>query len=190
MANKNFTKWVNYNLNASSDKNSPYEVVGINKPWNEDLDKYVQNIIDKEDGVFMNKLTLNALDQSAFKLNKIGVKAYDVSDDYEKYAQCAEAKKHIPVLLEISIICLIFYFFNPISNRSLEAFSQHFSLRASFEKKIFINPWTNYEYFNLVFSNPKSFLELPINKLCQFLCLILFYNQKTLLFLKYILLNT
>jgi hypothetical protein len=46
----------------------------------------------------MNKLTLNALDQSAFKLNKIGVKAYDVSDDYEKYAQCAEAKKHIPVL--------------------------------------------------------------------------------------------
>ena len=98
MANKNFAKWVNYNLNAFSDKNSPYEVVGLNKPWNEDLDKYVQNIIDKEDGVFMNKLTLNALDQSAFKLNKIGVKAYDVSDDYEKYAQCAEAKKHIPVL--------------------------------------------------------------------------------------------
>lgn len=98
MANKNFAKWVNYNLNAFSDKNSPYEVVGLNKPWNEDLDKYVQNIIDKEDGLFMNKLTLNALDQSAFKLNKIGVKAYDVSDDYEKYAQCAEAKKHIPVL--------------------------------------------------------------------------------------------
>ena len=79
------------------------------------------------------------------------------------------SKKHIFVLLEISIICLIFYFFNPISNRSLEAFSQHFSLRASFEKKISINPWTNYEYFNLIFSNPKSFLELPINNPIEFL---------------------
>ena len=100
IANKNFAKWVNYNLNAYSDINSPYEVVGLNKPWNEDLDKYVQNIIEKEDGLFMNKLTLNALDQSAFKLNKIGVKVYDVSEDYEKFAQCAEAKNHIPVLIK------------------------------------------------------------------------------------------
>jgi hypothetical protein len=98
MANKNFAKWSTYNLNASLDKNLPYEVVGLNKPWNEDLDKYVQNIIDKEDGLFMNKLSLNALDQSAFKLNKIGIKVYDVSEDYEKFAKCEEAKIHIPVL--------------------------------------------------------------------------------------------
>lgn len=98
ITNKTFTKWVNYNSNASLNKKSPYEVVGLNKAWNEELDKYVKNIIDKEDGLFMNNLTLNALDQSAFKLNKISVKVYDVSDDYEKYAQCSEAKTHIPVL--------------------------------------------------------------------------------------------
>jgi hypothetical protein len=46
----------------------------------------------------MNKLSLNALDQSAFKLNKIGIKVYDVSEDYEKFAKCEEAKIHIPVL--------------------------------------------------------------------------------------------
>lgn len=98
LSNKNFAKWVNFNSNVSLDKNLPYEVVGLNKPWNEDLDKYVQNIIDKEEGLFMNNLTLNALDQSAYKLNKIGVKVYDVSVDYEKFAKCAEAKNHIPVL--------------------------------------------------------------------------------------------
>lgn len=100
IANKNFAKWATYNLNASSVKNLPYEVVGLNKSWNEDLEKYVQNIIDTEDGLFMNKLSLNALDQSAFKLNKIGVKAYDVSDDYEKYARCKEVKNHLPVLVK------------------------------------------------------------------------------------------
>jgi hypothetical protein len=73
-------------------------VIGINKPADEDLEKYLQNVIEKEGGLFMNKLSLNASDQSAFKLNKIGVKVYDVSDDYEKYAQCSEAKKHIPSL--------------------------------------------------------------------------------------------
>lgn len=98
IANQTFAKWVNYNFNASVDKNLPYEVIGISKPWNEDLEKYVQNIIQKEKGLFMNKLTLNAKDQSCFKLEKIAVKVYDVSDDYEKYARCNEAKSHIPVL--------------------------------------------------------------------------------------------
>jgi hypothetical protein len=98
ISNKNFSKWVNYNFNGFSDKNLPFEVIGFNKPLNEDLDKYIQNIIDKEDGLFINKLTLNALDQSSFKLSQIGVKVYDVSDDYERFAQSSEAKKHIPVL--------------------------------------------------------------------------------------------
>lgn len=99
IANKKFAKYVNYNLNASLDKNLPFEVIGLNKPWDEKINGFIQDYIIKNDnGLFMNKLTLNALDQSAFKLNKIGVKVYDVSDDYEKYAQCAEAKKHIPVL--------------------------------------------------------------------------------------------
>ncbi len=73
------------------------------------------------------------------------------------------SKNHFIVILELIIICLIIYFFNPITNRSLEAFSQHFSFRAFLEKKITINPWTNYEYFNLIFSNPKSLLDVPIN---------------------------
>ena len=97
-ANKNFAKWVNYNLNASIDKNLPYEVIGLTKPWDEALNKYIQNIIDKEDGLFMNKLSLNALDQSAFKLNKIEVKVYDVLEDYKKYSKYLIAKTKKPIL--------------------------------------------------------------------------------------------
>lgn len=78
----------------------PYEVIGINKPWNDNLEKYIQNIIKKENGLFLHKLSLNAADQSAYKLGKVVVNVYDVSDDYEKYAQCVEAKNHIPVLVK------------------------------------------------------------------------------------------
>lgn len=95
-----FAKWVNYNLNASLDKNLPFEVVGLNKPLDTKLNDYIQNIINKEDGLFMNKLSLNALDQSAYKLNKIGVKVYDVSKDYEKYAQYLLAKTKKPKLIK------------------------------------------------------------------------------------------
>ncbi len=102
VANSTFSKWVSFNLNASNEKKLPYEVIGINKPWNEDLEKYVQNIIKKENGLFLNKLSLNAADQSAYKLGKVAVKVYDVSDDYEKFARCAEAKNHVPVLVKDS----------------------------------------------------------------------------------------
>jgi hypothetical protein len=100
IANKTFAKWVNYNFNGSADKKLPYEVIGINKPWNDDLEKYVQNIIQKEEGLFLNKLFLNAADQSSYKLGKIAVKVHDVSDDYEKYARTGEAKNHVPVLIK------------------------------------------------------------------------------------------
>jgi len=102
IANPTFAKWVNYNLNASNEKDLPYEVIGINKPWNDDLEKYVQNLIKKEDGLFLNKLSLNAADQSSYKLGKVAVKVYDVSDDYEKFARCTEAKNHPPVLVRDS----------------------------------------------------------------------------------------
>ncbi len=98
IANPAFAKWVNLNINASDEKKMPYEVIGINKPWNDDLEKYIQNIIKKENHLFLSRLTLNASDQSAYKLGKVAVKVYDVSDDYEKYAQCTEAKNHVPVL--------------------------------------------------------------------------------------------
>lgn len=99
IVNQTFAKWATYNLNASADSNLPYEVIGINKPWSEEkLEKYVQQIITKEDGLFLNKLTMNAEDQKCFKLNKVAVKVYDVSADYEKYAQCIEVKNHLPVL--------------------------------------------------------------------------------------------
>jgi hypothetical protein len=43
--NPTFAKWVNYNFNALSENKKPYEVIGVNKSWNDDLEKYVQNII-------------------------------------------------------------------------------------------------------------------------------------------------
>jgi hypothetical protein len=99
LGNKIFYQAVNYNFNGFSDKNLPYEVIGFKGPFDEELlGKYIQNIRDKEAGLFMNKLTLNAIDQSSFKLNQIGVKVYDVSDDYETFAQSFEAKKHTPKL--------------------------------------------------------------------------------------------
>lgn len=98
IANPTFAKWVNLNFNASAEKKMPFEVIGINKAWDGDLEKYIQNIIKKDNGLFLSKLSLNAADQSAYKLGKIAVKVYDVSDDYEKYAECTEAKNHIPVL--------------------------------------------------------------------------------------------
>ncbi|MFN5794285.1 MAG: hypothetical protein ACK455_05780, partial [Bacteroidota bacterium] len=96
LQNKQFNQWKNLNLNASLDKKLPYEVIGINKVWNEDVDKYVKNIIDKENGVFLGKLFLNASDQSSYKLNKVSVKVYDVTEDYTFYAQYEEAKNHQP----------------------------------------------------------------------------------------------
>jgi hypothetical protein len=98
LQNKQFNQWKNMNINASLDKKLPYEVIGINKAWNEDVDKYVKNIIDKEKGVFLGKLFLNASDQSTYKLNKVSVKVYDVTEDYIFYAQCEEAKNHLPKL--------------------------------------------------------------------------------------------
>lgn len=98
IANQTFAKWVNFNRNGFADSKMAYEVIGVNKPWGEDLEKYVQNIIQKENGLFMNKLYLNALEQSCFKLGKLAVKVYDVTDDYEKFAQCSEAKNHTPIL--------------------------------------------------------------------------------------------
>ena len=96
LQNKQFNQWKNLNLNASLDNKLPYEVIGINKVWNEDVDKYVKNIIDKENGIFLGKLFLNASDQSSYKLNKVSVKVYDVTEDYTFYAQCEEAKNHQP----------------------------------------------------------------------------------------------
>lgn len=98
LQNKQFNQWKNLNLNASLDKKLPYEVIGINKVWNEDVDKYVKNIIDKENGIFLGKLFLNASNQSSYKLNKVSIKVYDVTEDYTFYAQCEEAKNHQPKL--------------------------------------------------------------------------------------------
>jgi hypothetical protein len=96
MQNKQFNQKKNFNSNACLDKKLPYEVIGINKVWNEDVVKYVQNIIDKENGIFLAKLYLNASDQSSYKLNKVAVRVYDATDDYKHYAECEEAKNHQP----------------------------------------------------------------------------------------------
>lgn len=96
LQNKQFNQWKNLNINACLDNNLPYEVIGINKVWNEDVDKYVKDIITNEDGIFLEKLYLNASDQSSYKLKKVSVKVYDVTKDYTHYAQCQEAKNNQP----------------------------------------------------------------------------------------------
>lgn len=102
ITNTTFAKWVNLNINASKERKLPFEVIGLNKPWDDGLEKYIQNIIMKENGLFLNNLSLNAADQSAYKLGKVAVNVYDVSDDYENFARCAEAKNHLPVLVKDS----------------------------------------------------------------------------------------
>ncbi len=96
LQNKQFNQWTNLNNNACLDKKLPYEVIGVNKAWDEDVDKYIKNIIDKESGIFLGKLFLNASDQSSYKLNKVAVKVYDATEDYKFYAQCEVAKNHAP----------------------------------------------------------------------------------------------
>ena len=98
--NKQFIQQTNFNLNTCLDKKLPFEVIGIMQPWNEKLDKELisKYIIQKDNGLFMNNLFLNAKEQSCFKLGILALKVYDVSDDYERFAQCDEAKKHTPIL--------------------------------------------------------------------------------------------
>lgn len=96
LQNKQFNQWKNLNINASQDKQLPYEVIGIKNPWLENVDKYVKNIIEKEDGIFLGKLYLNASDTSSYKLKKVAVKVYDVTDDYRHFAQCSEVTLHKP----------------------------------------------------------------------------------------------
>lgn len=100
VANSTFARWVNYNLNASNDKKLPFEVIGVNKAWDDGLEKYIQDIIKRQDGLFLNKLSLNAADQAAYKLSKVAVKVYDVSDDYENFARSNEASKHTPTFVK------------------------------------------------------------------------------------------
>jgi hypothetical protein len=95
LQNRNFKKWKNFNSNACMDKKLPYEVIGIDKAWNEDVDTRVKDIINNENGIFLAKLYLNASD-SSYKLKKVAVKVYDATDDYKHYAECEEAKKHQP----------------------------------------------------------------------------------------------
>ncbi|MBM3402101.1 MAG: hypothetical protein FJY21_07300 [Bacteroidetes bacterium] len=81
----------NFNKNMCLDKNLPYEVIGLKTDW-EKVDKYLKSNESK----FLDKLFLNASDQSSYKLNKVSVKVYDASEDYKYFAQCEEAKNHAP----------------------------------------------------------------------------------------------
>jgi hypothetical protein len=97
LQNKQFIQNKNLNINACLNENLPYEVIGIGRAWDEKIDEVVTKyIIDKENGIFLGKLFLNASDQSSYKLNKVSVKVYDVLEDYTFYAQCELAKNHQP----------------------------------------------------------------------------------------------
>ncbi len=99
LQNKQFIQNKTLNINACLDKNLPYEVIGIKKPWDEKIDQVVTKYINgKENRIFMAKLFINASDQSSYKLNKVSVKVYDVTNDYVNYAKYKEAIDHKPTM--------------------------------------------------------------------------------------------
>ncbi len=94
-----FSKFVNANINGLADSKQPFEFIGLNKSWNEDLAKQIDNYIIKVDqGQFQGKLFLNVSNQQAYQLNKLKVVVTNVSEDFVKFARSKEAIKHSPVL--------------------------------------------------------------------------------------------
>ncbi len=68
----------------------PFEFINIGKYNWEYLDKTIKNPKYKDD-IFLSKLFLNTSNESSYKLSKLEVKVYDVTDDYIKYNKCYEA---------------------------------------------------------------------------------------------------
>ena len=77
--------------------NKPFEFINIGKFNWEYIDKTINNPKYKDD-VFLAKLFINTSNESSYKLSKIVVKAYDVTDDYLKYNKSNEAANHKPVV--------------------------------------------------------------------------------------------
>jgi len=96
IASKYFQKWVKFNYNGISSNGNMFEVIGINKPWNDDFQKYIDNIIQKEDRVFLRKLLLNAKDKSYYTLKEIKIRTYNVTNDYEKFFKCFKVINNKP----------------------------------------------------------------------------------------------
>jgi hypothetical protein len=93
--NKSISSLTHLIHNANLDKKLPYEVIGIQRPWDKDFDEKVQNyVVKQESGIFLSNLIMNASDQSSYKLNKVAVKVYDISDDYEHFSRSEEAKNN------------------------------------------------------------------------------------------------
>ena len=94
-----FSKFVNANINGFVNSKQPFEFIGLNKAWNDDLKKQIDNYVIKvDDGQFIGKLFLNVSNQQAYQLNKLKVVVTDISEDFEKFARSNEALKHSPVL--------------------------------------------------------------------------------------------
>ncbi|MBN8547411.1 MAG: hypothetical protein J0L60_14855 [Ignavibacteria bacterium] len=96
IANKEFKKWVNYNFNGLKENGDRFEVIGINKVWNDDLEEYVKNIIEKENGVFLSNLMLNAEDKSYYSLKSLIVNVYDITENFEKFTKYSKIKQTVP----------------------------------------------------------------------------------------------
>jgi hypothetical protein len=81
--------------NANLDKKIPYEVIGIKKPWDAAFDELIhKRVLKQESGIFLSNLLMNASDQSSYRLNKVAVKVYDVSNDYVHFSRFEEAKNN------------------------------------------------------------------------------------------------
>ena len=89
-------KQVTTNLNGFN-TNKQFEFINIGKFNWEYLNKTISNPKYKDD-VFLSKLYINTSNESSYKLSKIVVKTYDVTDDYLKCNECIEAVNHKPVM--------------------------------------------------------------------------------------------
>jgi len=74
-----------------------FEFINISKYNWEYIDKTIQT---KKNEPFFTKLFVDASDNAAFDLNKIGVKVYDVTDDYTFFTRCNYAKTLKPKIIQ------------------------------------------------------------------------------------------
>lgn len=96
IANSTFQKWINFHYNGLNELRERFEVIGINKPWNEDLDEYIKIIIQKENRVFLSNLFLNVAGDSYYTLRDLDIRMYDISQDFDKFSKYLFISQNAP----------------------------------------------------------------------------------------------
>lgn len=100
ISNKNFQKWVKYNFNGLAENGGRFEIIGLNKNWNDNVEEYVKTIIEKENRVFFSNLFLNAENKSYYDLKDIKVNVYDVTENYGQFVKWLKIKETKPTFTQ------------------------------------------------------------------------------------------